>query len=85
MGLGHIAGAFVSLPIWNAAGRRLFGYALLAGSACVALAAVSWALERFSRLQPIGGAAGASGHERQQVADAAAAADEQAKSEEVCL
>ena len=69
MGLGHIAGAFVSLPIWEAADRRLFGYALLAGSACAALAGVSWALERFTRLGPLGGAGGASQEDRRIAAD----------------
>ena len=87
IGVGHIVGAFISLPIWDAAGGRLFAYALLAGSASAALAGLSWLLERYSGLEPLGGAGGASAHERQQAADEAqlapAAAAEDASSASV--
>ena len=73
IGVGHIIGAFISLPIWNVAKGRLFGYALLSGCACVALAALNWALERYTSLGPLGGAGGASLGQRQADADAAAA------------
>jgi len=55
IGCGHIIGAFISLPVWNAANGRLFGYALLCGCACAALAGVSFGLERFTKLGPLGG------------------------------
>ena len=79
IGVGHIVGAFVSLPIWDASRGRLFGYALLAGCASAALAGLSWLLERYGVLEPLGGAGGASAHDRQL---ASSATDEQARAEE---
>lgn len=44
---------------------------MLVCGATSALAALSWALERFSRLDPLGGAGGASASDRQLASDAA--------------
>ena len=43
IGIGHIIGAFVSVPIWTRAGARVLGYALLFLSAMCSVAGL-WRL-----------------------------------------
>jgi hypothetical protein len=46
IGLGHIVGAFISLPLWTAAGERVRGYALLVCGCMLLSAALWWWTER---------------------------------------
>jgi hypothetical protein len=45
IGIGHIVGSFISLPLWQASGGGVVGYALLFSGCSLAASALWWATE----------------------------------------
>jgi hypothetical protein len=83
IGLGHIVGAFISLPLWAAAGERVRGYALLVCGCMLLSAALWWWTERGQPLKAPGGSVESVKHddEGDGVSGGAAAAEAAAPAE----